>query len=82
MGLLCKHFAFSLHLSSPSVSHKKHKIYCCTVWGEKMTIFEGSQTRKIGLLDNEGKGHGGFSTASQRVYSDIHGWVKLKCLKQ
>lgn len=64
MGLLCKHFAFPLQLSSPSVSHKKHKIYCYTVWGKKMTTFEGCQTRKIGLPDDEGKGHAGFSTAS------------------
>lgn len=38
MGLLCKHFAFPLQLSSPSVSHKDHKIYCYTIWGEKCDI--------------------------------------------
>lgn len=81
MGLLCKHFAFPLQLSSPSVSHKNHKIDCYTIWGEKM-MFEGCQTKKIGLPDNEGKGYAGFSAASLRVYSDIHGWVTLMCLKQ
>lgn len=45
-------------------------------------MFEGCQTKKIGQPDNEGKGYAGFSVASLRVYSDIHGWVKLKCLKQ
>lgn len=45
-------------------------------------MFEGCQTKKIGLPDNEGKDCARFSVASLRVYSDIHGWVKLKCLNQ
>lgn len=45
-------------------------------------MFEGCQTKNVGLPDNEGKGYAEFSVASLRVYSDIQGWVKLKCLKQ
>lgn len=81
MVLLCKHFAFPLQLNSPPVGHKKHKIFCYTVWGKNF-IFEGCQTKKLRLHDKEGKGNVGFSIVSLRVYSDISGWVKLKFLKQ
>lgn len=71
-----------MQLNSPSVSHKKQKIHCYTVWKKKIAYLRVVRLKRLDCLDKEGKGDAGFSIASLRVYSDISGWVKLKFLKQ